>query len=271
MRRVNLALPEALAEFLFGHVHVDDLIGPPQHGVRDAFPHGDAGGLFDARRHGFQMLHVDGRNDIDALRQHFEHIRVALVVLGTVRVGVGQLVHQHDLRFAGKDGLDVHFMENGVPHAPFAGGDGFQMLGERHRLGAVVGFEVPDHHIHVLLFQAQPLLQHGVGFPHAGRVSQIDFKGPLPFAFDEFRETVHDHPPDTESTSFLARLPEFVKSQIEAQHIDLRFAPHAPFRAFHMAAHELFHRFRRQAAGFGHAPDLHQGRIRGNMRIKAAS
>lgn len=37
-----------------------------------------------------------------------------------------------------------------------------------------------------------------------GRVSQIDFKGPLPFAFDEFRETVHDHPPDTESTSFLA-------------------------------------------------------------------
>ena len=38
-----------------------------------------------------------------------------------------------------------------------------------------------------------------------------------------------------------------------------------------MAAHELFHRFRRQAAGFGHAPDLHQGRIRGNMRIKAAS
>lgn len=102
------------------------------------------------------MLHVDGRNDVDALRQHFEHIRVALVVLGTVRVGVGQLVHQHDLRFAGKDGLDVHFMENGVPHAPFAGGDGFQMLGERHRLGAVVGFEIPDHHIHVLLFQAQP-------------------------------------------------------------------------------------------------------------------
>ena len=126
-------LAKSLAEFLFGHVHVDDLIGPPQHGVRDAFPHGDAGGLFDARSHGFQMLHVDGRNDVDALRQHFEHIRVALVVLGTVRVGVGQLVHQHDLRFAGKDGLDVHFMENGVPHAPFAGGDGFQMLGERHR------------------------------------------------------------------------------------------------------------------------------------------
>ena len=132
-------------------------------------------------------------------------------------------------------------------------------------------FEIPDHHIHMLLFQAQPLLQHGVGFPHAGRVPQIDFKGSLPLTFDEFRKTIHDHPPDTESASFLARLLEFVKSQIEAQHIDLWFTPHAPFRAFHMATDELFHRFQGQAAGFGHAPGLHQGRFRGNVGIKAAS
>ena len=38
-----------------------------------------------------------------------------------------------------------------------------------------------------------------------------------------------------------------------------------------MAADELFHRFQGQAAGFGHAPGLHQGRFRGNVGIKAAS
>ena len=57
------------------------------------------------------MLNIDGRVDVDAVAHQLFDIEIALGMAAAFDVGVGEFVDQHDLRTAGDDGVEVHFLE----------------------------------------------------------------------------------------------------------------------------------------------------------------
>lgn len=115
------------------------------------------------------MLDIERRIDVDPRRQQFLYILVALVVAAARRVGMGQLVDQHQLRPARENGVDVH-LRQGVSLI----GDGFA----RHDLEAVdlglgfapaVGFDHADHDIDARVTPRRAIAEHLVGLAHARR------------------------------------------------------------------------------------------------------
>ena len=57
------------------------------------------------------MLNIDGGVDVDAAAEQFLDIEVALGMTTAGRVGMGELVHQRDLRVTGDDGVEIHLLE----------------------------------------------------------------------------------------------------------------------------------------------------------------
>src|SRR6185437_10593370 len=96
--------------------HVDqlDLVGGPDHGVGDGLALRHAGDLLDHVVERFQVLDVDGGDDVDAGVQQVLHVLPALGVPGTGDVGVRQLIDERDLGPAGEDGVEVHLFEGGA-------------------------------------------------------------------------------------------------------------------------------------------------------------
>ena len=80
---------------------VDDAVG---HGLA----HADAGDPRDDVVQAFDVLDVERRVDVDAGGQQFLDIQIALGMPAARRVGVGELVDQHQLRPARQDGVEVH-------------------------------------------------------------------------------------------------------------------------------------------------------------------
>ena len=60
------------------------------------------------------MLNVDGGDDVDAGVEELVDVLVAFGVARPGRVGVGELVDEHQLGAAGEDGVDVHLLEHRV-------------------------------------------------------------------------------------------------------------------------------------------------------------
>ena len=60
----------------------------------------------------FDVLDVQRGVDVDAGGQQFLDIQVALGMPAAGRVGVGELVDQHELRAAREDGVEVHLLEH---------------------------------------------------------------------------------------------------------------------------------------------------------------
>ena len=98
------------------------------------------------------MLNVDRGNDVDPGPQQVLDVLVAFAVLAVGRVGMRQFIHEGDSRFARDDRIHVHLRERDavVLREP-----------RRHDLerpdlvggfGPVMGFNVPNGHIHPALF-----------------------------------------------------------------------------------------------------------------------
>ena len=126
------------------------------------------------------MLNVERGDDVDARAQKREHIEVALGSEGAGRVGMRELIDQHDLRLAREDRVPIHL---GVGHAV-----GLNRLARNdrkvadHRFGfnAFVRFDVADDDVDTFAAQLMPTIEHGVGFTRAGCSPEIN--GQLPIA-----------------------------------------------------------------------------------------
>ena len=57
------------------------------------------------------VLDIDRGVDVDAAAQQLLDVEIALGMAAAGRIGVGELVDQHDLRTAGDDGVEVHLLE----------------------------------------------------------------------------------------------------------------------------------------------------------------
>ena len=91
---------------------------------------------------------------------------------------VGQLVHQRDLRAAGKDRVQVHLAEvrPAVAHHPPR--HRLQALGQRRGQLPAVRFHQRGHHVRAARPAALALRQHRVRLPHAGRRAQVHAQRP---------------------------------------------------------------------------------------------
>ena len=56
--------------------------------------------------------------------------------------------------------------------------DKLQILQHGFGLGALVGLDIADDHVHALTLALVGAFQHGVGLAHAGHVAQENFKTP---------------------------------------------------------------------------------------------
>ena len=71
LRHVDLALFQTLQEVVRGKIDQLDIIGLFEHRVRHRFTHPHSGDLSNHIVQALQMLHVDGRIDVDARLQEF--------------------------------------------------------------------------------------------------------------------------------------------------------------------------------------------------------
>lgn len=174
LRLVYLALLEAAQQFVGRDIDQHHFIGAVEHRVGQGFGHAHAG---NSPRHvvqAFQVLHVHGRQHIDAGRQQFLDVLPALRMARTGHVRMGQFIHQYQRRRA-QQGLVQVELEQGL--APVL--DGLQ---GKHRQAVQLGRRILApmrlHHAHQqVLAIGQQFAgggQHRVGLADAGRGAEIN-------------------------------------------------------------------------------------------------
>ena len=93
------------------------------------------------------MLHVQRGENVNARVEQLQHVLAAFGVPGAGSIGVGQLIHQGQLRTPGQQPIQVHL---GQAHAAVLGleaGNGRQSLGQGVGLLSPVRFDVAHHHV----------------------------------------------------------------------------------------------------------------------------
>ena len=85
------------------------------------------------------------------------------------RIGVRELVDQHEARAALQDGVEIHFRQHLALIEDALLGNDFEALGQKVGLDAAMGFDDADHHIDAVEAALTRLRQHFVGLADAGR------------------------------------------------------------------------------------------------------
>ena len=111
---VDVAVRHPPPKGLGGHVDQLDLFGGADDLVGHGLPLLDAGDRFDDVVERFEVLHVDGGDDVDAGVEQFLDVLPSLLVPATGDVGVGELVDERHLRLPGQDCVEVHLLERGT-------------------------------------------------------------------------------------------------------------------------------------------------------------
>ncbi len=108
--------------------------------------------------------------------EQFLHVLPALGVAGAGDVGVGEFVHQGDLRAAGEDGVDVHLGEDAASVLQLPARHLLQAV--QHHLGAgpVVVLDEGHHAVGAPLDAAVRLGQHRVRLADARCRTEVDPK-----------------------------------------------------------------------------------------------
>jgi hypothetical protein len=173
---IDLALLEPLQKFIGGGVHHFDFVGFVQHFVRYGLAHMDAGDLRDHVIEAFDVLDVHRGIDVDSGRQEFLDVEITLGVAASLRVGVGQLIHQDQGGMTLQNGVEIHLSHDvAFVKRAFLGND-FEALAEDIGFHSAVGFHHTDHYVGP--FQATPaaLGEHLIGLAHARRRAQEDLE-----------------------------------------------------------------------------------------------
>jgi hypothetical protein len=177
-RRVHVAVGEASAQRLGGHVDQLDLVGPADLGVGDRLLRGQAGDAGDHVGEGLQVLDVEGGDDVDAGSQQLLDVLPALLVAGAGGVGVGQLVDQAHLGPAPEDGVDVHLGQVRAPVVDPSAGHHLEVTQLGLGAGPVMGLDQADHHVGAPLTPPPALVEHGEGLAHPGGGTEQDAQRP---------------------------------------------------------------------------------------------
>jgi len=177
---VDVAATHAGDEGFGGEVADDDLVGAVEDPVGDLLTDFDPGEGLDAGGEAFDVLDVDGGEDVDLVVEEAKDVFVAFggaaVGAGGAKLGVGEFVDEDDLGHAGEDGVDIHLGEEGAFVLDFAAGDLFEAGGELGGAGAAMGFDEADDDVFAATTAANAFAEHGEGLADAGGVAKEDFE-----------------------------------------------------------------------------------------------
>ena len=174
-RQIDLARGQPGAQFFGRQVHQLKLRAV-QGGVGQRLADRDAGDLAHGLGAALDVLHVQGGENINAGVQQFEHVLVTLGVARAGRIGVGELVHQRELRTAGQHRVQVHLRERDAAILAGEARDDRQALGQRVGFLAPVGFDVTDDDVASGGQFAAGGFEHGVGLADARGHAEEDLQ-----------------------------------------------------------------------------------------------
>ena len=148
VRQVDFALVQPLDQVLGGEVDQLDVVRAVDDRVGHRLAHPDAG---DSGHHVVQaldVLDVQRGVDVDPGPKQLLDVQVALRVPAAGCVGVGEFVHQHELRVPDQHGVEVHLLHRVAAIFDPAPRDDLQSLQQRQRLLAAMRLGDADHHVH---------------------------------------------------------------------------------------------------------------------------
>ena len=172
---IDFALIEPLAQIVRGQIHQHHVVRGVKEGIGDGLSHLHAGDPADDVIQTFQMLDVNGGEDVNPGLQQFVHILPALWMAGAGGITVRQLIHQNQRRTAGEGGVEIEL----IHVAPAVGEpprrQGAQALQHRGGLFPAVGLRHANQNIQPLRPEPLRFRQHRPGFPHPGAGAEEHF------------------------------------------------------------------------------------------------
>ena len=162
-------------------VHQFHLLGGIKHAIRNPFAHRDMGDGGHQIVQGLQMLDIDGGVYVDSSPQQFFDVLVSLRVPAARRVAVRQFVHQKQLGFAFKGGVQIEFLQRDAFIDHFLTRELLQTVQQRQGVWAGMTLHVPDRHVDAVFACLMGGLQHGVCFAHAGGIAKKYFELSMAF------------------------------------------------------------------------------------------
>jgi hypothetical protein len=161
------------AKRLGSHVDQFQLVGVAHDGVGHRLVLGHPGDPLHDVVEGLQVLEVDGRDDVDAGVEEIVHVLPPLGVLGARRIGVGQLVDQHQLRLPLEQAIQIHLLEGLAPVLGRSPGEDLEVADLGVGVGATVLLHPTDDHVGAALLPAPALVEHGVRLADPGGSAEI--------------------------------------------------------------------------------------------------
>ncbi len=165
---VDLALPQPLDQIVRREVDQFDRVGAVEHRIRHGLAHPHMGDLGDDVVEAFDVLDVDGGVDVDAARQQFLDIEIALGMAAAGDVGMGEFVDQGNLRMPRDHGIEVHLLKHLILVFDPPARNDFQPPQQRFGLGPSVGLDEAHDDVGASFQLGVRALQHFVGLADAG-------------------------------------------------------------------------------------------------------
>ena len=125
---------------------------------------------------GFQVLHVDGRIDVDAGGQQFLDVLPALGMARSFDIAVRQLVDQDERGAARERRVQVELLQRAAAHGGAAQRQALEAGGHGLGLAAPMGLDHAHDDVEAAVAQAPRRREHGVGLAHAGRGAEEDLQ-----------------------------------------------------------------------------------------------
>ena len=175
---IDLPCLQALHQLVRLDVHQLHLLRPVKNAVRDPLADLDPGdgGYQVVQR--LQMLHIDGRIDMDAGLQQFLHILIPFCVAAARRVRMGQLIHQNQMGFSLQRQIQIELPQPKPMVLDLCRRKRLQPLQQGQGIRPGVGLDISNDNVNALLLGLMGRFQHGVCFSDSRGVSEEDFESP---------------------------------------------------------------------------------------------
>jgi hypothetical protein len=173
---VHFALVQTLDQLIWRQVDKFDLCGLIEDAVRQGFPNGNAGNLGNGFVQALKVLDVERGVYVDPVLEQIVDIMIAFWMARPRGIGMCQLVNHGQLRMPGEDGVDIHFGDPLSANLHLMPGYDLQGAKQSFSFDSAVGFDETYNHVHALDLSLARCLEHGIRFPHAGRVPEEDLE-----------------------------------------------------------------------------------------------
>ena len=163
--RIDVPVAHALAQRLRRDVDKLDLVCAVEGAVGHRLADDDSRDALDHVLDALHVLNVDRGHDVDTRVSKIVDVLPALLMSGSRRIGVGQLVHQGDLGMPDQHGLQVHLLEHRPAVLNLFPRHHLEPVDRLNRPWPAIRLDQADHHVLAPEAAFTPLPKHGVGFP----------------------------------------------------------------------------------------------------------